>query len=218
MSGEGRLAFGALLVDYGGVMTTSISASFAAFCVESGVDPQRFTSLVAQAYGADGHGGMIAQVERGALPAKDFERWLAEALSEGRDVPLPARRLRTRLFTGVRAEPRMRRAVRLARRAGRKTALISNTWGPPPAFRRPQLGRMFDAVVRSDEVGLRKPEPEIYLLAADRLEIAPQDCVFVDDLLANVEGARAVGMEAVLHRHPDLTIPKLEQLLDIDLS
>jgi epoxide hydrolase-like predicted phosphatase len=218
MSGEARRAFGALLVDYGGVMTTSISASFAAFCVESGVDPQRFTTIVAEAYGADGRDGMIARVERGVLPARDFERWLAEALSEGRPAPLPARRLRTQLFRGVRAEPRMRRAVRLARRAGRKTALISNTWGPPPAFRRPRLDRMFDAVVRSDEVGLRKPDPEIYLLVSDRLEVSAQDCVFVDDLPPNVEGARAVGMAGVLHKHPEVTIPKLEELLGIALG
>jgi HAD superfamily hydrolase (TIGR01509 family) len=77
---------------------------------------------------------------------------------------------------------------------------------------------MFDAVIRSDEVGLRKPEPDIYRLAAARLDLRPEDCVFVDDLLANVEGARAVGMAGVLHKHPDITIPKLEQLLGITLS
>jgi len=206
------------MVDYGGVMTTSISAAFAAFCLESGVDPERFTAIVAAAYGTDGSDGMIARVERGVLPAREFERWLAAALSEGRTAPLSARGLRRRLFTGVRTEPRMRRAVRLARRAGHRTALISNTWGPPPAFRRPQLGRMFDAVIRSDEVGLRKPEPEIYLLAARRLGVTPDECVFVDDMLANVEGARAVGMVGLLHKHPDITIPKLEELFGVPLT
>ena len=205
-------------MDYGGVMTTSISAAFAAFCLESGVEPQRFTEILADAYGNEGDDGMIARVERGVLPAREFDRWLAAALSEGRTAPLKARGLRRRLFIGVRAEPRMRRAVRLARRAGRKTALISNTWGPPPAFRRLQLGRMFDAVIRSDEVGLRKPEPEIYLLAAERLGLRPEECVFVDDMLANVEGARAVGMVGMLHKHPDITIPKLEGLLSVELT
>lgn len=207
----------ALIVDYGGVLTTSIAASFAAFCVESGVDPERFTSIVAEAYGSEGGDGMIARVERGVLPPREFDRWLARALSDGSE-PFRAAGLRGRLFAGVRAEPRMRRAVREIRRSGRKTALISNTWGPPPAFRRDQLARLFDAVIRSDEVGLRKPDPEIYLVAAQRLDVIPQACVFVDDMLANVEGARAVGMAGVLHKHPDITIPKLEDLLGVPLG
>jgi len=62
------------------------------------------------------------------------------------------------------------------------------------------------------------PEPEIYLLAARRLGLAPDECVFVDDMLANVEGAREVGMVGMLHRHPDITIPNLEELLGISLT
>jgi len=95
-----RVSYGGLLVDYGGVLTTSISAAFAAFCLDSGVDPERFTTIVAEAYGADGSDGMIARVERGVLPARDFERWLARALSEGLEAPLPAGRLRTRSSWG----------------------------------------------------------------------------------------------------------------------
>jgi epoxide hydrolase-like predicted phosphatase len=212
------VTYRALLVDYGGVLTTSISAAFAAFCVEFGVDPERFKAIVAEAYGSGSSEGMIARVERGTLPAREFQRWLAFALSQGLQRPIEAKEMRARLFAQVRAEPRMRWAVRRARAAGRKTGLISNTWGPPPAFHRAQLERMFDAVVRSDEVGLRKPDPEIYLITAERLGVPPEACVFVDDMLANVEGARALGMAGILHKHPDITIPKLEQLLGIPLA
>ena len=212
------MTYRALIVDYGGVLTTSISASFAAFCVDLGVDPELFKSIVAEAYGSGESDGMIARVERGVVPARAFERWLADALSYGHAQPMEAKGLRAKLFAQVRAEPRMRQAVRRARAGGRKTGLISNTWGPPPAFRRAQLDRMFDAVVRSDEVGLRKPDPEIYLLTAQRLGVRPVECVFVDDMLANVEGARSLGMAGILHKHPDITIPKVEELLEIPLT
>jgi putative hydrolase of the HAD superfamily len=212
------VAYRALIVDYGGVLTTSIFASFAAFCVDLGVDPERFKAIVTEAYGSGESDGMIARIERGVLPPRAFERWLADALSDGLPEPIAANGLRAKLFAQVRAEPRMRRAVRRARAGGRRTGLISNTWGPPPAFRRAQLDRMFDAVVRSDEVGLRKPDPEIYLLTARRLGVRPDECVFVDDMLANVQGARALGMAGILHKHPDITIPKVEELLEIRLT
>jgi hypothetical protein len=86
--------YGALIVDYGGVMTTSVGASFAAFCLESGVDPERFRAIVAEACGTEGSDGMIARVERGSLAPAAFERWLAGALSEGRGSPLQARGIR----------------------------------------------------------------------------------------------------------------------------
>ena len=72
-------------------------------------------------------------------------------------------------------------------------------------------------MVISAEVRLHKPQPEIYLLAAERVERAPQACLFVDDLRENCEGAAAVGMVPVLHREPAETIPMLERLLGMAL-
>ena len=100
---------------------------------------------------------MIAQVERGALPARDFERWLAEALSEGRDVPLPARRLRTRLFTGVRAEPRMRPAWRPGiERSSRRLLAPRSPWRSSTA---PKPGR--GAPLRARAKGARGTRPDM---------------------------------------------------------
>ena len=59
---------------------------------------------------------------------------------------------------------------------------------------------LFDDIVVSAEVGMAKPRPEIFRLAADRLGLAPDACVFVDDWDKNVDAARAAGMQAVLHR------------------
>ena len=92
-----------------------------------------------------------------------------------------------------------------ARRAGIPTGLISNSWVMDHYDRR-LIGELFDVVVISAEVGLHKPQPEIYLLAAERLGLEPADCVFVDDLRENCDGAEAVGMTAVLHRDADATI------------
>jgi putative hydrolase of the HAD superfamily len=72
---------------------------------------------------------------------------------------------------------------------------------------------VFDATVISGEVGLHKPQPEIYLLAAERLGVAPADCVFVDDLRENCEGAEGVGMTALLHRDTAETLNRLDELL-----
>jgi len=74
-----------------------------------------------------------------------------------------------------------------------------------------------DGVVISGEVGLYKPQPEIFRLGAERVGLAPAECVFVDDLRENCEGAEAVGMTAVLHRGADASLERLEELLDISL-
>ena len=70
----------------------------------------------------------------------------------------------------------------------------------------------------SGDVGLHKPQPEIYMLGAERLGVAAERCVFVDDLRENVEGAEAVGMAGVLHRDSAETIRQLERLLAISLT
>lgn len=213
----------ALLVDYGGVLTTSMSASFAEFCLATGVSPERLKLVLAPAYRVDPSEGssedvddLVAAVETGRMAVEEFNDRLAAVLSEGLDQAVDARDLASRLFGGARPDHRMIDAVGHAKSHGIKTALISNTWG----LREPSPwdDDLFDAVVLSGKEGLRKPEPAIYLVAADRVGVPPTQCVFVDDIAANVEGARAVGMTGVLHRHPDITIPKLEELLGISLN
>jgi epoxide hydrolase-like predicted phosphatase len=107
-------------------------------------------------------------------------------------------------------------AVIALRKAGIKTALVSNSWGGY-GYPRETFDEMFDAVVISGEVGLRKPQPEIYLMAAGRIGLQPSDCVFVDDFRVNVEGAEAIGMTGILHRDPAKTIEDLERLFEVPL-
>jgi putative hydrolase of the HAD superfamily len=108
-------------------------------------------------------------------------------------------------------------AVRNARAGGIRTGLISNSWGRG-RYDRDAFPELFDGVVISGEVGLHKPEPEIFELGAERVGLEPADCVFVDDLRENCAGAEAVGMTAVLHRDTSATLARLEELLAVPLQ
>jgi epoxide hydrolase-like predicted phosphatase len=103
------------------------------------------------------------------------------------------------------------------RAAGIRTGLVSNSMGAG-RYDRSTFPELFDGVVISGDVGLHKPQPEIFLLGAERTGVAPEECVFVDDLRENCEGAEAVGMTAVLHRGADTTLPELERLLGLELA
>lgn len=121
-----------------------------------------------------------------------------------------------RLFGGLGPDELMIGAVRAARDAGVKTGLISNSWGLGIYDRAPV--DLFDATVISGDVGLHKPQREIYDLACERLGVTPAECVFVDDLRENVGGAEAAGMTAILHRESTDTVAQLEELLGVSLS
>jgi HAD superfamily hydrolase (TIGR01509 family) len=107
-------------------------------------------------------------------------------------------------------------AVRRARAAGVRTALVSNSWGND--YPRHEWDGLFHAVVISGEVGMRKPEPGIYLHAANLLGVETPQCVFVDDLGPNVRGATAVGMVGVHHVTPTQTLAELEALFGVALT
>jgi epoxide hydrolase-like predicted phosphatase len=108
-------------------------------------------------------------------------------------------------------------AVRRTRAAGIPTGLISNSWGRT-TYDEQLIEELFDAAVISGDVGLHKPEPEIFQLGAERIGLPPDECVFVDDLRENCEGAEAVGMTAILHRGADSTLPEMERLLGVSVG
>jgi putative hydrolase of the HAD superfamily len=209
----------ALIVDYGGVLTAPLQATMDAWCDADGVDPAQFRQVMKQwlgtEYAEQAAANPVHALERGEIELPDFERELASRLRtrDGRAVEPVG--LLTRMFAGFDAAPVIARAVRVAKQAGVATGLLSNSWGNE--YPRDGWPEMFDTVVISGEVGLRKPEPAIYRLTAERLGLPPEQCVFVDDLRPNVQGASAVGMVGVHHVTPEETLEELEGLFGIPL-
>ena len=101
----------------------------------------------------------------------------------------------------------MEDAVRQLRGAGIRTALLTNISRDGEAIWRSLVptDELFDTVIDSSKVGLRKPDPQIYLLTCERLGLQPQECLFVDDLRCNIEAATALGMDTI-HCHDPVDI------------
>jgi epoxide hydrolase-like predicted phosphatase len=195
-----------LLVDFGGVLTTNVFQSFRAFCAAEGLPPDAFADLLRSSPETRVE---LRKLETAQIDADEFGAHLAPLLGV---ADADADGLMDRIFAGIGPEPAMVEAVRRARQAGVRTGLVSNSVGAD-IYDRAALDELFDAIVISGEVGLHKPQREIFLLGAERIELAPAECVFVDDLRENCAGAVAVGMTAVLHRGPAQTLPELERLL-----
>ena len=193
-----------LLVDFGGVLTSSVWDSFADFCRDKGLQEDSIKRLFREDPAALAD---LRELETGQIEEKEFERRFAErlGLSEAGD-------LIDSMFRGMKPSEPMVAAVGAARASGIRTGLVSNSWSTSH-YDRALLAELFDSVVISAEVGMHKPEPEIYLLASKRLGIEPEGCVFVDDLRENCAGAEAVGMAAILHRDVGETVARLEELL-----
>jgi epoxide hydrolase-like predicted phosphatase len=208
-----------LIVDWGGVMTTDLRDCLADFCARDGIDYDAFRSVLRDWLGPAGEmsatGNPAHALERGEVAVQEFERQLAERLSTP-DRPVEPSGLMARMFGGFDSDPGMAGVVRRAKRAGFRTALCSNSWGNE--YARAGWGELFDAVVISGEVGMRKPERRIYLLTAERLGLRPEQCVFVDDLGPNVRGAVDAGMVGVRHVSAEQTAAELEVLLGVALA
>ena len=199
-----------LLVDFGGVLTTNVFDSFRAFCEDEGLDPQAIKRLFREDPRAL---ECVRGLERGDLTEEQFAERFGELLELE-----PERRggLVDRMFGHIQEDGDMVEALRQARAQGVRTGLISNSMGAG-RYDRSTFPELFDGVVISGDEGMHKPEPAIYELGAERVGLPPADCVFVDDLRENCEGAEAVGMTAVLHRGADTTLPRLEELLGVEL-
>jgi putative hydrolase of the HAD superfamily len=206
--GDGPAGKG-LLVDFGGVLTTNVWDSFSAFCRHEGLEEDRVREL----FRSDRRAlELLRRLETGELDEDRFSEQFAPLLGLTEHEGLV-----DRLFAGMEPEQPMLDALRRARAAGVRTGMISNSWGRG-RYDRDSFAELFDGVVISGEVGFHKPQPEIFELGAERIGLAPGDCVFVDDLRENCQGAEAVGMTAVLHRDTERTLERLEELLGVKLS
>ncbi len=205
-----------LIVDYGGVLTASVGSSFRAFEREHGIPKGTILELLVSAYRADADGGLVARIELGEMATEEFDAALAAELTTAGHT-VPAQGLVARLFDGMKPAGRVWDMVAQAREQGVATALLSNSWGTE-SYPRQRLEAHFDVQVISGEVGLRKPDPAIYLATLDRLDLPADRCAFVDDLDRNVEVAEELGMHGILHREAAATAAALEAFLDVRIA
>lgn len=206
----------ALILDFGGVLTTSLGGAIKTFEAEEDLPEGTAFAVLADGYREAGGDHPIVGLETGALSPADFEVALAAEFG-ARGYDIAAEGLIGRLLGRLDADEGMWTLVATARRSGVRTALLSNSWGPGTTYPQQRLAEVFDVVVISAEVGLRKPDPAIFALTSERLDVPPERCVFVDDHDGNVRAAEAAGMAGIHHRDTARTAELVSEFLGIDL-
>jgi len=210
-----------VITDWGGVLSTPILTAVRAWIEADGIDWESYRAVmrpwVTQAYDVNGAENPVHALERGECSIAEFEQILAARLLRLDGTAVPAAGLLRRMFAGMLPVPAMYDTIRALRVAGFGTALLSNSWGCEE-YPRADFPGLFDTVVLSGEVGMRKPEEAIFLHAAQTLGLPPDQCVFVDDMPANVAAAQALGMTGVLHTETASTARTLQDLLGVPLA
>jgi epoxide hydrolase-like predicted phosphatase len=208
-----------LLVDWGGVLTQRPGVTVEVWARAEGIDFEHYQQLIdawLDPVPATDAPSPVHALERGELEVRDFERRLARSLRRLDRRPVPDTGLLARMFRYFALAPEMVALVAQIKQTGVRTGLLSNSWGN--FYPRDGWDDLFDVVVISGEVGMRKPEPEIFAHATDLLGVAPADCVFVDDLSPNVAAAHALGLTALLHESYHETRNQLEQLFGMTFA
>ena len=203
----------AVLFDLGGVVFTSPFDSFARYEHDHGL-PEGF---IRGLNSTNPDANAWARLERAEVSLDEFCT-LFEAEAKDAGGELDARDVLALLAGEVR--PEMVEAIRRCR-ARLKTAALTNNWIPEEDGERPLrdvTDELFDVVLESSKIGLRKPDPRIYELACEELDIAPPEAVFLDDIGANLKPARAMGMTTIKVTDPSEALAELSKLLEIPLA
>jgi putative hydrolase of the HAD superfamily len=210
-----------VITDWGGVMTNPILDTVRAWLDVEGIDHESYAAVmrpwVLAAYDPSGDGNPIHALERGECTTTEFERLLASMLVRRDGRAVMAEGLLTRMFAATVPSEPMYAVMQTLYGKGVRTCLLSNSWGSD-GYPRQLFEQMFHAVVISAEVGMRKPEERIFRHAADLIGLDPSECVFIDDMEANVRVAEATGMHGVLHTQPEATVALLGELLGLPLG
>lgn len=209
--------FKGVLIDWGGVLTTGMAEAISAWLAAERLDAARYRAvmqeLLTEAYERTGGENLIHALERGELPAAEFERELAARLLTVDGVPPRPDGLLRRMFAAFRPVEEMYDMLRAVRAAGLTTCLVSNSWAND--YPRDRWDGLLDHIVISGEVGMRKPEPGIFHHALELVGLPPEQCVFIDDVEANVRAAEALGLIGLHHTDAAATIATLERMLGL---
>jgi putative hydrolase of the HAD superfamily len=195
----------ALLIDFGGVLTTSVHDALRAFAREIGDDEDLALRLLATDPESS---ALLVANENGTLDDAAFERGFAARLA-AHGAPVAPEGLLRRVQAGFGPDEAMVDGLAALRAAGVPVALVTNQFGQD-CYEGFDLDALADVAVISSEIGVRKPSRRIYAVACERLGVAPEACVMVDDLQHNLDGAARLGIAGVLHRDAATTLAELD--------
>jgi putative hydrolase of the HAD superfamily len=203
----------AVMFDFGGVISSSPFESFARLEAERGLPP----GFIRTVNSTDPDDNAWAQLERGEVDVDTFgAMWSAEARALGHDVD--GRQVLEMLAGEIR--PQMVAAIRTCS-SSYKTACLTNNFARAESVVSEEVASiyaLFDAVLESRVLGVRKPDPRFYELACEHLGVLPQECVFLDDLGVNLKPARALGMHTIKVTDPAQALDELGRLVGLALN
>lgn len=204
------MAIDGVMLDLGGVVLGSPLEVFAHYETANGLPEHTLNRLVVDG----GRDGAWSRFERGELPFEAFcDAFDGEARALGRQ--LDTRALMTAVAAGTGVRPRVVETIDRLREAGYRMAALTNNWSSGDQDdKMAQLRPHFDVFIESHRVGLRKPDPRIYALACERLQVAPDKVLFLDDIGQNLKSARTMGMRTVKVSSEAQVLEELAPLLD----
>ena len=204
-----------VISDFGGVLTTPLIHSFAAFQDQTGIEPDVLGRAMQEIAEEEGSHPLF-RLETGEVSETDFLDRMADQLEGPLGHRPEMHRFSEIYFQALEPNPPMIELMRELRDEGHRMALLTNNvreWEPLWRSMLP-VDEIFELVVDSAFVGCRKPDPEIYEITLDRLGLAASSCLFVDDVADNCEGARALGMTAVHFRDNEQAIGEVRATLN----
>jgi putative hydrolase of the HAD superfamily len=206
----------AIISDFGGVLTSPLIQSFAAFQDETGVPPEALGRAMQRIAERDGAHPLF-ELECGRLTEAEFLETLSSELEGELGRRPELHRFRDIYFEALDPNEPMIALMRELRDSGYRMALLTNNvreWEPLWRSMLP-VDEIFELVVDSGFEGVRKPDPEIYERTVSRLggDIGTADCLFVDDVEVNVATARELGMTAIQFRANDQAIAEIRAVL-----
>jgi putative hydrolase of the HAD superfamily len=204
----------AIVSDFGGVLTTPLLPALLSLQDEIGLSRESFGQALHGSLEKEGVNPLFA-MERGEITEAEFLRRLGDALEPILGHRPHLHRFRELFLGGLDPNPEMIELLAELKAGGLRMAMLTNNvreWEP---VWRPKLpvDEIFETVVDSGFVGCRKPEPEIYRITLARLDLPAEACLFIDDLEPNIEGARALGFNAVHFRDNEQAIGEIRAAL-----
>jgi putative hydrolase of the HAD superfamily len=204
----------AVVSDFGGVLTAPLMQGFARIQADTGVPPASFGAALARATATDGSNPLF-ELEVGAITEAEFLATIERELTTILQRPVTLHGFGERYMAALEPNEALFTHYRALHERGVRFAMLTNNvreWEPLWRTKLP-VDDIFETVVDSGFVGLRKPDRAIYAIVLERLGLPAEECVFVDDLAVNIEAARELGFAVVHFRETEQAIAELDALL-----